>query len=590
MSNYILYKDLANLLHAVRDNDLSFIKANIRSELLNLKNSYHISLLKYAVIYAKKDIVEFLFEQQDINHNVLDHNILDDKSWNVLHNAAFLASNDDEHLNLYKYLLEKGVNPHQKSVTGLYPFQTRYNDQNLCKQLWELTRSYWSEEISEDVLSNFKNGIAVPVEPLPEQPKLAEPLPEQPKLVEPSPEQPKPVEPSPEQPKPVEPLPEQPKSVEPLPEQPKPVEPSPEQPKPVEPSPEQPKLVEPSPEQPKLVEPSPEQPKLVEPSPEQPKLVEPSPEQPLPECLISDQARYIQPKPKQSVMLFCGQGSQKVGMLSEYVKDQVAKDLNTTASEILGYDLMDVCIRGPESKLNQTDVLQPALLLASIIQFKKLNIKPSICAGFSLGEYSALVASGAISFEDGIRLLKVRGKAMLEASNNQCPSGMISVVGLEDNIIDEICKTCNVSIANYLFPKGRVLSGTITNIDKAEKMADSRGALKVIKLTVSGGFHSYCMESAKGELKSKLDNIKIIQPSCTVYSNVTGEPYTDPEQIRQLLSEQITKPVQWETLMNNIANLNIDEYFELGIGSQLQTISRRISEKECNKFQNFKVC
>ena len=512
MSNYNLYKDLANLLHAVRDNDLSFIKANIRSELLNLQNSYHISLLKYAVIYAKKDIVEFLFEQQDINHNILDHNIFDDKSWNVLHNAAFLASNDDEHLNLYKYLLEKGVNPHQKSLSGLYPFQIRHNDSNLCKQLWEFTKQYWKEDISEDVLSDFKNGIAAPVEPKPEQPLPVEPISDQP-------------------------ISDQPKFNQPLSEQ----------------------------------------------IYEQPKSDQLKCDQVLSESIS------VQPlNSKRSVMLFCGQGSQKVGMLSEYKDDPIAEELNYTATEILGYDLMNVCINGPESKLNQTDVLQPALLLASIIQFKKLNIKPSICTGFSLGEYSALVASGAISFVDGIRLLKARGKAMLKASE-LCPSGMISVVGLEDKIIDEICKTCNVSIANYLFPKGRVLSGIITNIDEAKQMAESRGALKVIDLIVSGGFHSDCMESAKEKLKSELDNIKIIQPSCTVYSNVTGEPYTYPEQIRQLLSEQITKPVQWETLMNNIAKSEVDEYFELGIGNQLKAMSKRINVTEWNKFQNLTI-
>ena len=582
MSNYKLYEDLANLLHAVRDNDLSFIKANIRSELVNLQNSYHISLLKYAVIYAKKDIVEFLFEQQDINHNFLDHNILDDKSWNVLHNAAFLASNDVEHLNLYKYLLKKGVNPHQKSLSGLYPFQTRYNYQNLCKQLWELTEPYWKEDVSPD----FKDGIAKPIpeQLTSDQPKSYQAIPQQSSSDQQTPEQQSSYISSSDQSTSYTPSSVQATSYISSSDQSTSYISSSDQQTLEQPSSNQTTSYTPSSVQQTLEQPSSDQTTYYISSSEQQTLEQPSSVQSTSYTPSYVQQTLEQPSnSKRSVMLFCGQGSQKVGMLSEYVDDPIAEYLNSIASQILEYDLMDICINGPESKLNQTDVSQPALLLASIIQFRKLNIKPSICAGFSLGEYSALVASGAISFEDGIRLLKARGEAMLKASES-CPSGMISVVGLEDEVINEICETCNVSIANYLFPKGRVLSGKTDDIKLVEQMASSRGATKVIRLQVSGGFHSAYMESAAKELKSVLADITINQPSCIVYSNVTGEPYTDSEQIRQLLSEQITKPVQWQNLMNNIAKSEVDEYFEVGIGSQLKTMSKRINEKEWNKF------
>ena len=461
-------------MHKIRDNDLVFIKEHLTLELLNMQNNYHISLLQYAVIYGKKNIVEFLFE-----HNDLNYNILNDKSWNVLHNAGFLAF-DEVHFDLYQYLLEKQVNPHIKNIDGLYPFQIRYNNQELCQKLWQVTKPYWKLEI----LPEYETGICNVIQQSNNSTDGT--------------------------------------------------------------------------------------------------LNEQNNES-LNELFNGSFFDLLEDNNKKLVMLFCGQGSQKVGMLAEYKNDSDTITLNKIASKILGYDLLDICINGSQEKLDRTDISQPALLLASVVQFRKTLKKPYVCAGFSLGEYSALVVSEAISFEDCIKLLKIRGEAMIEASQN-IPSGMLSVIGLDDNMIRDICTKCDVEIANYLFPKGRVLSGEIDNIKKANEMATNRGALKTIVLPVSGGFHSSCMEEAQNKLIDALNKIKINKPKCKLYSNVTGLEYNTIDEIRQLLGEQITRSVQWEQLMNNIIKLNVDEYMEIGIGNQLKTIIKKINMAEWSKF------
>ena len=285
-------------------------------------------------------------------------------------------------------------------------------------------------------------------------------------------------------------------------------------------------------------------------------------------------------KPK-TAFLFCGQGTQKVGMLKQYTSDQYTNFLNNIAKEELGYDLLDVCINGPVERLNRTDVSQPALLLSAVVAHHHTvdsTVIPSACAGFSLGEYSALVISGALEFRDALKLLRVRGEAMMRCSDD-IPSGMLSVVGLDDNQIDRVCKETGVGVANYLFPKGRVLSGRKEQIKSAELVAKRMGAMKTTPLVVSGGFHSECMSTGAVMLRDALDSITMKMPICEVISNVTAKPYENVREIKELLAKQMTQPVRWEQSIRYLIDESTERYYELGEGRQLKSMMRRIDQK-----------
>jgi len=274
---------------------------------------------------------------------------------------------------------------------------------------------------------------------------------------------------------------------------------------------------------------------------------------------------------------------------------------------VLGYDLASLCLTGPEEKLNSTEYAQPAMLIASLAAVEKLHqedskilSKVTATAGLSLGEYTALIFAGALSVEDALRVVKVRGEAMNKAAQIE-KGGMVSVVGLEDTKLQEICEkaiqlTQNDSkkklvcqIANYNFPKGRVVSGHDNCIDKVSELATQAGALKVAKVHVTGAFHTELMSSASKSLEETLKQITIKQPRIPVYANATGEPYKSVEDIRQGLIQQLVSPVQWELCVNNLLRDGHGTFYELGPRNQLAAMLRRQNAKAAKVMKNIVV-
>ena len=423
------------ILTSIRTNDLTFLKNNL-SELSHINQVLH-----QATIDAKDDVIDLLCAQDGF-----DVNIVNNDNWNVLHQAAYLCDSvESKHFQIYKQLLEKGVDPRKKNNQLMYCFQMHPSNQEVDRELWELTKPYLKQPIIYEQSKNITIGD---------------------------------------------------------------------------------------------------------------------------ESIVA--------------FLFCGQGTQRVGMLSSYKHDSFTKKLNEIAKEELGYDLLDICINGPKERLNCTDVSQPALLLSAVTKHHTLLkteplLLPSVCAGFSLGEYSALVVSGALTFRDAIRLLKVRGEAMMRSCRTDS-GGMLSVIGLDNKKIQQICEEVGVSVANYLFPKGRVLTGRKTNIKAAEKLAKTMGALEIRHVIVSGGFHSECMYGGINMLDNILSLTQIKMPKCIVLSNVTAQPYTSVEEIKHLLLRQLLSPVLWEQSMHTLIDMKVERYVELGEGDELKHIMQRIDE------------
>lgn len=285
--------------------------------------------------------------------------------------------------------------------------------------------------------------------------------------------------------------------------------------------------------------------------------------------------------------VFPGQGSQFTGMAKDlYENSALAKDLLEKANEILGFRITDVMFEGSEEDLKQTKVTQPAVFLHSVLLAKNMGdeFQPDMVAGHSLGEFSALVASGAVDFEDGLVLVSKRAMAMQKACELQ-PSTMAAILGLTDEKVEEICASISDDIvvpANYNCPGQLVISGTIPAIDKACELMTEAGARRALKLVVGGAFHSPLMEPAKVELEAAIQATKFNVPKCPVFQNVTTQGETDPEVIKANLIKQLTAPVKWTQSVKNMAAAGADSFTEVGPGAVLQGMIKKIS-KEIDK-------
>ncbi len=280
--------------------------------------------------------------------------------------------------------------------------------------------------------------------------------------------------------------------------------------------------------------------------------------------------------------IFPGQGSQYVGMGKDLCEQfPEAKKYFDEADAALGFSLSKICFEGPEEELKQTKNTQPAIFLHSVAVWNLL--KPSdaaMVAGHSLGEYSALVAAGAISFTDAVKLVRLRGELMQKAGEEN-PGTMAAIVGLDPQIVSEVTKTASeagvVQPANFNSPGQIVISGSVAGVRKAMELAKERGAKLVKELVVSGAFHSPLMQSAKDKLKEALDKTVINDAKIPVYANVTASPVQKAEEIRRLLFEQVTSPVRWEESVMNMAAAGATKFVEVGPGKVLQGLVKRIA-------------
>lgn len=278
--------------------------------------------------------------------------------------------------------------------------------------------------------------------------------------------------------------------------------------------------------------------------------------------------------------VFPGQGAQFVGMGKDlYDNNQMAHDMFEKANEILGFRITDLMFAGTDEDLRQTKVTQPAIFLHSVILAKCLGdeFKPDMVAGHSLGEFSALVAAGALTFEDGLRLVSARAQAMQKACE-KTPSTMAAVLALPDNVVEEICDSVDgvVVCANYNCPGQIVISGEEPAIDAACEKALAAGAKRALKLKVGGAFHSPCMEPARAELAEAIEKTAVSAPVCPVYQNVDAKPHTDPAEIKANLVAQLTAPVRWTQSVQNMVADGATEFVELGPGKVLQGLVGKI--------------
>lgn len=281
--------------------------------------------------------------------------------------------------------------------------------------------------------------------------------------------------------------------------------------------------------------------------------------------------------------VFPGQGSQFSGMGKDlYENVPMAKELFEKANEILGFRITDIMFSGTDEELKQTFVTQPAVFLHSVIMAKALGeeFKPDMVAGHSLGEFSALVAAGALDFEDGLRLVAKRAAAMQKACGAQ-PSTMAAVLGLEDKVVEDICAQIDgvVVAANYNCPGQLVISGAIEAVEAACEQLKTAGARRALRLPVGGAFHSPLMEPAKVELQKAIEAAPFKVPVCPVYQNVDAKPYTDPEQIKANLIAQLTAPVRWTYIVQNMLADGADSFVELGPGAVLQGLIKKVNRE-----------
>ena len=282
--------------------------------------------------------------------------------------------------------------------------------------------------------------------------------------------------------------------------------------------------------------------------------------------------------------VFPGQGAQFVGMGKDlYENNPVAKEMFDKANEILGFNITDLMFNGTDEDLRQTKVTQPAIFLHSVILAKTMgdDFNPDMVAGHSLGEFSALVAAGALSFEDGLRLVSARAQAMQKACE-KTPSTMAAVLALPDARVEELCASVTEGVvvpANYNCPGQIVISGSIEGVDAACAKMLEAGAKRALKLKVGGAFHSPLMEPARAELADAIAHTDFHAPKCPVYQNVNAEPQTDPETIKKNLIAQLTAPVRWtQTIQTKIA-AGADTFVEVGPGAVLQGLVKKISSE-----------
>lgn len=280
--------------------------------------------------------------------------------------------------------------------------------------------------------------------------------------------------------------------------------------------------------------------------------------------------------------VFPGQGAQFVGMGKDiYDNYPVAKDLFEKANHILGFRITDLMFSGTEDDLKQTKVTQPAIFLHSVILAKTLDdFKPEMVAGHSLGEFSALVANGALSFEDGLKLVYKRAMAMQKACEVE-KSTMAAIIGLEDKVVEDVCAAIDEVVvpANFNCPGQLVISGSMKGIDIACEKLKEAGAKRALPLKVGGAFHSPLMEPARVELADAINSTNFNTPICPVYQNVDAKPYTDPAKIKENLIKQLTSPVKWTQIMQNMIANGMTSYTEVGPGAVLQGLLKKVDRQ-----------
>src|SRR6056297_3218281 len=279
--------------------------------------------------------------------------------------------------------------------------------------------------------------------------------------------------------------------------------------------------------------------------------------------------------------IFPGQGSQSVGMAKDHFdSDSDVKKLFLKANDQLGYSLTDIMFEGPADKLMQTKHTQPAIFLHSVALFMQIDEKPDAVAGHSLGEFSALVASGVIDFETALDLVDLRGNLMQEAGDVH-PGGMAAIIGMDDDVVDSICEEATEEIqkpvvaANYNCPGQLVISGDVDAVKKAVDIAKEKGCRLAKILPVSGAFHSPLMKPALEGLQKRLEEISFNDPDCPLYSNATAEPTKDASVVKENLIAQLTSPVRWTQTLRNMDENGITDFLEIGPGKVLQGLVKR---------------
>lgn len=283
--------------------------------------------------------------------------------------------------------------------------------------------------------------------------------------------------------------------------------------------------------------------------------------------------------------VFPGQGSQFVGMGKDlYENNALAKELFDKADEILGFKITDIMFAGTDEQLKQTNVTQPAVFLHSVISALCLgdDFKPAMVAGHSLGEFSALVAAGALSFEDGLKLVAARANAMQKACEAN-PGTMAAIIGLSDEKVEEVCSEVSVDgqivvAANYNCPGQLVISGNVEAVNAACEKLKEAGAKRALPLKVGGAFHSPLMQPAKDELQAAIEQTEFAAPSCPVYQNVDAKAHTDAAEIKANLTAQLTSPVRWTASVQAMIAAGADDFTECGPGKALQGMIGRIDK------------
>ncbi len=287
--------------------------------------------------------------------------------------------------------------------------------------------------------------------------------------------------------------------------------------------------------------------------------------------------------------LFPGQGAQSVGMGKQlYESLPAARQLFDEAAKVLGFDLPDICFQGSADRLNSTVISQPAIFVVSLAALESLRAsEPDLekscvaTAGLSLGEYTALVFAGALSFQDGLRVVKRRGEAM-QAASDAMPSGMMSILGLEQMVVEDLCTVARnagtMEVANLLCPGNIVVSGQLTACAEMGRLVQEKGG-RTIRLPVAGAFHTDLMKPADQSLAAALAEVSIQLPRVPVWSNVDARPHTDPEEIRGLLVRQVLQPVLWEQTMRDLLAEGTDQFVEIGPGRVLAGLLKRVQRK-----------
>ncbi len=301
---------------------------------------------------------------------------------------------------------------------------------------------------------------------------------------------------------------------------------------------------------------------------------------------------------ERTAFLFPGQGSQFVGMghdlYQEYAK---VRELYAQANDIVGFNIAEKSFNGAQEEINQTYITQPTIFVHSYILFellKEIDILPEMTAGHSLGEYTALTAAGCLDFVEALRLVKLRGELMQNASDYQ-KGTMAAIIGLDNESVESICREASqkgiVGIANYNSPGQIVISGTLTGVQLAMQLAKEKNARRVVELQVSGAFHSPLMEPALKTFNEELQKLEFKKPSIEFFSNVTGSIVTEPDELKQLLAKQLSSPVLWMQTIREMQQAGASVFFEVGPGTVLtgllRRINRELSATAVNSLQQF---